>query len=222
MWYRRLLSIFALAILLSIPGHGQSPVIVRDSLGLLGLRSTCLLLGCTVNQQLDGSVGAVFLITSPPGIPLQTFLTALLGNLGIVDAEPDQLLHVMQSQTWPTPSGLYDTTPVTYYGTTVWEGYVQQRAVSIINLPEVQARQTFNPTGSGIVAVIDTGVDPNQPVLQGVLLQGYDFTRNQSGGSERGDVNQSTMSVVDGAAPVQVNQTTMAVVDQQGSDTFSQ
>lgn len=222
MLYKRLFYVFVLATLITIPAQAQNQLIVRDSLGSGGLRITCLLLGCTVNQQLDGSIGAVFLITIPTGIPLETFLTTLLGQIGIVDAEPNQLLHVMQTQTWPTPSGLYDTTPVTYYGVSVWDGYVNQPAASIINLPEIQGQQSFNPIGSGTVAVIDTGVDPNQPVLQGVLLQGYDFTRNQSGGSELADINQSTMAVVDGAVPVQVNQSTMAVVDQQGSSTFSQ
>jgi subtilisin family serine protease len=51
-------------------------------------------------------------------------------------------------------------------------------------------------------------------VLQNVLQQGYDFTRNQPGGSEMTDVNQSTMAVVNGSAePANVNQSTMAVVN---------
>ena len=232
MRYTRFVTVLLMLATLSAPAAAQlslslsspppSPVIVRDSLGLLGLRSTCFVLGCTVNESIDGSQGLVFLITSPAGIPLQTFLQTLVGQLGIVDAEPDLLLRVAQSQTWPTPSGLYDTTPVSYYGTSVWDGYANQPAAQIVNLPAVQSQQTFNPIGSGIVAVIDTGVDPTHPVLQGVLTQGYDFTRNQSGGSEIGDVNQSTMGVVNGAAPAQVNQSTMAVVNQQGSSEFSQ
>lgn len=208
--------------ILPLVARAQSPVIVRDSLGASALSVTCLLLGCTVSESIDGVQGLVFLVISPSGIPLQTFLQELLGQTGIVDAEPDLPLRVTQSQTWPTPNGLYDTTPVNYYGTSAWDGYVNQPAVQIINLPKVQAEQNFNVTGVGIVAVIDTGVDPTHPVLQGVLLQGYDFTRNQSGGSELADVNQSTMAVVNGAAPAQVNQSTMAVVNQQGSSTFSQ
>lgn len=208
--------------ILPLVARAQSPVIVRDSLGASALHITCLLLGCTVSESIDGSQGLVFLVISPSGISLQTFLQELLGQAGIVDVEPDLSLRVTQSQTWPTPSGLYDTTPVNYYGTSAWDGYVNQPAVQIINLPKIQAQQNFNVTGVGIVAVIDTGVDPTHPVLQGVLLQGYDFTRNQGGGSELADINQSTMAVVNGAAPAQVNQSTMAVVNQQGSSTFSQ
>jgi subtilisin family serine protease len=129
-------------------------------------------------------------------------------------------LNVMQSQT--APSGLYDTTPVNYYGTSVWDGYANQPAVQIINLHAAQSNGSFTASGAGIVAVIDTGVDPTHPVLQGVLLQGRDFTRNQSGGSELADTNQSTMAVVNGAYVAQVNQSTMAVVNDQGYSTFSQ
>jgi subtilisin family serine protease len=213
----RLSSCLLLLILSSIPVAAQSHVIVRDSLGQSALRLTCALLGCQVTEGIDGTLGQVFLVTVPPSVPLVTFLSELVGQLGVVDAEPDLLLHVMQGQT--APSSLSDTSPVNYFGTTAWDGYVNQPAVQIINLQAEQSH--FGFTGSGIVAVIDTGVDPTHPVLQGVLVQGRDFTRNQQGGSELADVNQSTMAVVDGFI-AQLNQSTMAVVDQQGQATFSQ
>src|SRR6476620_6057480 len=163
MKHTRLISALLFAVLLSSAAAGQilgsstegAPVIVRDSLGIAGLRTTCLLLGCKVNGQIDGSLGAVFLISSPSGIPLDVFLQTLLGQIGIVDAEPDLLLHLTQSQTLPAPSGLYDTTPINYYGTTVWEGYAIQPAVNIINLPALQSQQNLSSTGSGVVGVID-------------------------------------------------------------------
>src|SRR5207249_3586415 len=46
------------------------------------------------------------------------------------------------------------------------------------------------------------------------LLAGYDFTRNNEGADEKGDVNQSTAAVLDGAQPCVVNQSTAAVLDQ--------
>lgn len=219
---KRYTTIFFCLLLIAVvrvPAAAQSPVIVRDSLGVVALKSTCLLLGCNVTQQLDGSIGNVFLVTSPANVPLEVFLQTLLGRIGIVDAEPDLPLRLTQSQPLTTPSGLWDTTPVSYYGTTAWNGYASQPAAQIINL---QAAQSRGVTGNGIVAVIDTGVDPTHPVLQGVLLPGHDFTRNHDGASELADVNQSTMAVVNDAAPAQVNQSTMAVVNQQGSSTFSE
>jgi len=103
-----------------VPAAAQSPVIVRDSLGSMALKTTCLLLGCNVTEQLDGSAGNVFLVNSPANVPLETFLQTLLGHVGIVDAEPDLPLRLAQSQTFTAPSGLWDTTPVSYFGITVW------------------------------------------------------------------------------------------------------
>jgi len=64
------------------------------------------------------------------------------------------------------------------------------------------------------VAVIDTGVDPNHPVLKNSLVNGYDFTRRSSGGSEMADVSQSTVAVLDHRQPAKVSQSTVAVLDQ--------
>ncbi len=76
-----------------------------------------------------------------------------------------------------------------------------------------QARSTFGVSGAAVIGIIDTGVDPNHPALMHVLVRGYDFTRNRSGGSEMADLNQSTAAVVDGT-PIQVSGTTIAVLDQ--------
>jgi len=89
---------------------------------------------------------------------------------------------------------------------------VHQPAFGILGLQEAHDR--YGLTGRGVtVAVIDTGVDTSHPALKGVLLPGYDFTRNREGGAEQGDVSQSTMAVLDGN-PGFVNQSTMAVLDQ--------
>jgi subtilisin family serine protease len=71
------------------------------------------------------------------------------------------------------------------------------------------------------VAVIDTGVDPTHPVLQHVLVTGYDFTRNRWGGSELADANQPAGTQSSGS-PGWVNQSTMAVVNSGGEVTFSE
>jgi subtilisin family serine protease len=221
MKHRVLSSLLISLFFLAMPGvrvAAQTNLIVRDSLGQSALQLTCVPLNCRVTKGLDGSLGQVFLVAAPANVPLVTFLGELTGQAGIVDAEPDQLLNLMQSQT--APSGLYDTSPVTYYGTTVWHGYLSQPAAQIINLTTAQGH--FGVTGSaGIVAVIDTGVDPNHPALQGVLQQGHNFIRDSAGGSERGDVNQSTMAVLEGS-PAQVNNSTVADMDQQSQSTLSQ
>jgi subtilisin family serine protease len=216
--------VLASCVIFARPSAAQN-VIVHDTGGLSALTNSCLIVGCTVQYGLDGSVGQTFLVTPnacsgllncllDTTFSLVNFIADLLLQPGVTNAEPDQLLGLTSNfGTLTSPSGLWNTTSVKYYGTTVWAGYTQQPPVYVINLPEEQSSYR-KVTGSGIVAVIDTGIDPTHPAFQGVLVTGYDFTRNTSGGSETGDVNQSTMAVVDGSAyPVQVNQSTMAVVD---------
>ncbi len=67
-------------------------VIVRTNLGLLGLQAVCLLNGCSVEGNLDGTQGLVFLVQPPQGLS-PNILAAPLGLVsGIIDAEPDQLV----------------------------------------------------------------------------------------------------------------------------------
>ena len=57
------------------------------------------------------------------------------------------------------------STPTSYYGSTVWYGYANQPAASIVQVSTAQTQ--FNVAGSGsVVADIDTGVDPNHPALR--------------------------------------------------------
>ena len=184
--------------------------IVRDPLGLNSIQIICLIIRCNVAGSIDGNLGRLFLVTVPATIDPNAFLELLRSLPEITDAEINSLLTVLSAQAATPPSGLYDSTPVSYFGTSVWHGYVAQPAATIIRLADTQS--AFNVSGSGIVADIDTGVDPNHPVLQPVLLSGYDFIRNQPGGSEMADYT--------GAPPpnsqdvAQVNQSTAAVLDQ--------
>ena len=52
-------------------------------------------------------------------------------------------------------------TPVPFYGGNVWISYISQAAAVLTRVSDAQKLAT----GLGIVAIIDTGVDPNQPVL---------------------------------------------------------
>src|SRR5437016_4322512 len=196
------------------PATADNRVIVRTTLGLQGLQAFCsglpLLRNCTVVGGLDGTLNQLFLVTTP--LDVTTFLNLLSVTPGIVDAEADQLLSLNSlNQVTTPPPGLSDTTPVNYYGSTVWDGYVDQPAAEIVRVS--QAQSTFHVTGTGIVADIDTGVDPNHPALQPVLLPGYASTRNQPGGSVMTDFTGTPPSGNTGNI-AQVNQSTAAVLDQ--------
>src|SRR5436853_2423885 len=102
--------------LCSSPAKADNRVIVRTTLGLQGLQAFCdglpLLQTCSVVGGLDGSLGQLFLITTP--LDVTTILNLLGTTLGIVDAEVDQLLSLIggQNQVTTPPAGLSDTTPV--------------------------------------------------------------------------------------------------------------
>jgi subtilisin family serine protease len=220
---KRYLTIFVilagLFVIGAAPAAAQNRYIVRSSGGLGSVLKLCLSANCQVQSSLDGNVGQTYLVTSSDNLIAN--LLGFLGNLleqllGIESVEPDRLLPLPQKPIATIPSGLYDRAPVNYYGTVVTHGYATQPATQIIRLTDAQ--RGFNVSGSGIVAVIDTGVDVNHPVLYPVLLQGYDFTRNQPGASEWLDVpqlqNGNLSEDSEDQQPVVVQQSSAAILDQ--------
>jgi len=204
-------AVLMLSLLAAPAAQAQTRLVVRDSLGLPGLNLTCLLLGCQVKQSIGDPQGQLFVVTFPSLLDPITALLRLNLQLGIVGVEIDQTVNTQAAYAGPAPSYLTDKTPTSYYGTTVWHGYVVQPGNKLIRTSSTQS--TFNVTGSGVtVAVIDTGVDPTNTVLQNVLVSGYDFTRNANGGSEKSDI--STSPDLSQPQSAQVNQRTVAVLDQ--------
>jgi subtilisin family serine protease len=191
--------------------QAQTRLIVRDSLGLPGINLTCLLMGCQVVTGLGDPNGQLFLVTLPAFLNPITGLLQLNLQLGILSVEIDQHVNTQPAYAGGYPPYLTDKAPTSYYGATVWHGYVAQPANQLIRTD--QTHSAFNVTGAGTtVAVIDTGVDPTSPVLRSVLVNGYDFTRNRTGGWETTDVQASPNTSQ--AQTAIVNQRTVAVLDQ--------
>ncbi len=212
-----LVILVALSALSATPAAAQNRYIVRTSGGLGSVLNLCSLLGCQVKGSLDGNVNQTFLVTSANNLVVNVvnFAVNLVESLlGIQSIEPDTALAVPLPPLNSVSSGLSDTTLVNYYGALVIHGYAAQPAAQIIRLSDAQ--NGFNVSGTGIVAVIDTGVDPNHPVLSPVLLQGYDFTRSQPGASEWLDVSSTGISTTtsSSAQPAVVQQSSAAVLDQ--------
>ncbi len=190
----------------------QTRLVVRDGLGLNGILNLCLLLRCSSATALGDPQGQLFMIQIPSLLaPVTSLLN--ISVLGLVTIETDQFVQTQGATAGAVPAYLTDKAPFTYYGTNVWRGYVFQPGNQLIRTDATHT--TFNTAGTGVtVADIDTGVDPNHPVLKSSLVAGYDFTRNRSGGSEMSDVSQSTVAVLDGDRVAQVSQSTVAVLDQ--------
>jgi thermitase len=198
-WLTALVLLTAMAMVPAADAQ-QQRLIVRDQFGVVHLGLLCAVVGCNVGLNLGDPVKQVFLVTPKQGIGLNALLGALLTQLGILDAEVDQTINLLSPTLAGIPNGLYDTFPDYYYGSYVWNGYVNQPASSIVHV--AQTHKTFNVSGSGTVAVIDTGLDPRHPALAKVALPGYDFTRNSAGADETGDLDHSTAGVLDGGPGV--------------------
>ena len=208
---------FILAISLSwtvaaTPASANQRLIVRAT-SLFRLNLACLLVGCKVQYSLDGGLGRVFLVTVRDGISLQSIITSLLRQLGIVNVELDHVVQTKGATAGDPPAALFDREPVDYYGATAWHGYVAQPAAQLVRIADTQ--NTYGLTGWGItVAVIDTGIDPDHPVLRNVVTSGYDFTREDFGGSEMPDVGQTGTVDQGESGPARITQSTMVILDQ--------
>jgi hypothetical protein len=145
------------------------------------------------------------------------------------------------------------STTAYFYGQNVWLAYAEQTAPLLLNPVSLsgpnahsygygnspRGNQGSTPLcqqfatgavgfgnqnlGLGIVAIIDTGVDANNPVLKPCLVSGYDFTTNTPGiPDEMKDpmldqstahiLNQSTAHLLNGQTVVVLNQSTAAVL----------
>lgn len=204
----------------AVPSRAENRIIVRTTLGLQGLKQLCLLQPCSVQGSLGDPLDQLFLIETP--LDATVFLNLLRPIPGILDIELDQLLSLLGSSNLvpaSLPSALMsDRSVVSVCGSNAWNSYANQPAASIVQVQTAQ--QQF--CGAGIIADIDTGIDPNHPAFAGVLLPGYDFTRNQPDGSELSDLNPSDFPSYPPPAcnsttcpePAQVNQSSAAILDQ--------
>ncbi|PYU12119.1 MAG: hypothetical protein DMG29_14775 [Acidobacteria bacterium] len=171
---------------------------------------------------------SVYLVRSPAGAPPAQYLSEVSADLAVAAVEPN--LDLVISETPPglqlnqsTASildALANPTVIPFFRTMVLSGYVNQPAAALIRVANTQR---FFATGAGIVAVIDTGVDPNHTALTGSLVPGYDFTRDLPGiPSEFADLSQSTASILDQSTAsildqriiVALNQSTASILDQ--------
>lgn len=119
------------------------------------------------------------------------------------------------------PVCAFDSTAIPFFSSLVRTGYVQQPANDFVGISAAHAKGI---TGAGIVAIIDTGVDPFHPALRASLLPGYDFTRDLPGIASdwldlppavAGGLAQSTVAILDTGRPTALlNQSTVAILDQ--------
>src|SRR5258708_33851921 len=162
------------------PAAAQNRYIVRTNGGLSSVLTLCLNANCQVQGSLDGQVGQTFLVTSTGNLLtnlLSGTLNLLESLLGIQSVEADRLLPIPLKPLNTIPPGLNGNAPVNYYATVVWHGHAVQPATQITRLGDAQ--RGFNVSGTGIVAVIDTGRATSPPVHLPALLPVYPVPPHQ-------------------------------------------
>ena len=197
--------------------------------------------GLTVLRALDIPPYDVFLVRATAattnGIVGDTGMTMAQAAVNAIGADPE-VVHVEPNALAIAPEvpagisldhapvaildALGDPTLVDFSGVQVWNHYLTQPAVNAIRLPESRSLAT----GAGvIVAIIDTGVDPTHPILQGSLVPGYDFVNDTAGpGSEWTGIDSTVTTILDhspvailDSVPVAVNQSSIVIVTPQAA-----
>ncbi len=185
--------------------------------------------GLTVVEQLDAQNPEIVLVEGPTSLPSET-------TQGLVAAAPDTLGFepvVVASVTEAvlgsladgtneavgslTLSGTYSGPETAHFSTPLWEGYMSQPAATLLRLSQTHALTHSEAQGLGIVAIIDTGVDPDHPLLQGALVPGYDFLLDQAGvASEWNALDPSTRVQTQQDFEAYANQSFTGVVEGDG------
>ena len=231
---RKFLQLLLVCLALGLPLTAQTSYILTASPS--NVQSVVNQHGLTVVKELYDGTNCVMLVSSVSADVAGTE-TEVESDLRVVGFEPEQraVLPELTGLTQPTltqsTTSILDTLPgrtlVPFFGSIVPSNYSTQTATNIIRLGD--ARAATKLTGSGTVAVIDTGADLTHPALSGALVTGYDFTRDILGASELADLDpavaaqlqQSTTSILDAqnllvlnSATAILNQSTTSILDQ--------
>ena len=177
------------------------------------------------NLQADGDVLAAELVEA-------SAVTEGATGAGVDTAAPGFVSNLASTGTYSGPA-------TSYFSSAVWNGFMNQPAAGIMSLAAAHADPRPEALGLGVVAVIDTGVDPNHPLLQGALVPGYDFILEQAGNASEWNAldpvvhanteqdlqyvaDQSYSSIVDGNSVAFVEQSYSSIVDQSYSSIVDQ
>ena len=232
---RKFLQLLLVCVALGLPLTAQTSYILTASPS--NVQSVVTQHGLTVVKELYDGTNCVMLVTSPSADVAGTE-TEVDSDLRVLAFEPEQLASLPELSALTQPvltqssTSILDSLPgrtlVSFFGSTVPSNYTTQAATSIIRLGD--ARTATHLTGSGVVAIIDTGADPNHPALSAVLVPGYDFTRDIPGFSELADLDptvaaqlqQSSTSILDAQNTLQLNGSAVAILNQSSTSILDQ
>ena len=168
----------------------------------------------------------VYLVEAAPGIDPGQVISNVLSmepdaagmEKAAVASMPESFVNPNLNQgTVDLEAAMLDTTEVVFgknpdgSDRNVWNGYVDQPAAALLNVSAAQS--TYK--GDATVAIIDTGIDPNHPLLADHIVPGYDFVNDVAGtASEWGDLDQSSVVILDQSSVVILDQSSVVILDQ--------
>jgi subtilisin family serine protease len=219
---------FALLLTLSaLPALAANRFILRP-MDNTSVDNVCDRHGLTIVSQLD-THNNVFLVTASDVFSATDVITDVSGDSDVVAIEEDRTLSTPEVNAAPSlnqsTTAILDQistrTVISYFGQTLPTFYAAQPALTQLDL--TNAQQKLGAVGAGIVAIIDTGIDPNHPVLKNSIVAGFDFTRNIPGNaSEFADLDQSTTAILDQSTTAILDQSTTAILDGLGVAVLNQ
>lgn len=203
----------AALILLAGSASAQHRLILRPS-SATDLQDVVQRYSLTVVDQID-SAGQIYTVTAPPGQSVKEVEHETERDDQVAGVEADQSSAI--PEVTQSTAAILDSLPpagtVTYFGVPVLAFYTTQPAVAITQLDNAQTQ--FNASGAGIVAVIDTGIDPTHSVLQSSIVPGYDFVHNLAGtASEWVDLTARNQAALANSNPQPSSKSTVAFVSQ--------
>jgi hypothetical protein len=203
----------AALILLAGSASAQDRLILRPT-SSVDLQDVVQRYSLTVVDQID-SAGQVYTVTAPAGQSVKEVEheTERDDQVAGVEADQSSTIPEVTQSTAAILDSLPPASSVTYFGVPVLTFYTAQPAVVITQLDGAQTQ--FNASGAGIVAVIDTGIDPTHTVLQSSIVPGYDFVHNLAGtGSEWVDLTAQNQAALANSNPQPSSKNTVALVSQ--------
>jgi subtilisin family serine protease len=229
--------IVLLTMLAACASWAQNHYIVRLWSG--DIHSVANAAGMQVVASLGGSANGLYVLNSQ--LPESSAADLLRGNPAVVSVELDASLALPETASTavtsaPNLAGVaswigpyvnkFQIDPAT--GAKAWSAFLNQPAVSDVHLDAARSIAT----GTGTVAILDTGIDFTHPAFGGSVVWGWDFVNNLPGGFAtpfdlpfNSNLSQSSASILDrNTSPILnddstlvVNQSTTPILDDDSS-----
>ena len=213
---RRVCLIVFLLLMLLAPAYAQTSYILGTS--STNVDAVSAKYSLTVVDELSAE-GGVYLVTGPASVSPQQLLARVAADPLVTSFELNATMEAAEveplSKVQVDPGAIHaalaDTSTVTFAGASVRNIYVNQPAAFLIRSGLV----ALPALAAAVVAVIDTGVDPDHPALSGALVAGYDFTQSRPGiPDELDDLNAGSATALLNSAAVPTSQKDQVLLQQ--------